>query len=339
MALSRLNRDTAELLAGLRRRAVDAGPVDHLPAYDLHGGAVLPVAGGFRQGHRAHPAQRADCPAHRPAVAGADRQGQSRRPGRATARAPRRRAGRARPDARRGRGRAERRGRQGQVGSSPRRSTARRRRPRARWRRSRFSTSRSPRCAARLGRSRRRSTPRRRRKRNPRLASPISASDSTSRSRSAFRNCRAIARISSAGCGKSSATARTSASSATASSSSRRCSSTAAQAVLRPEGRAELDKLAGALLDLDQPDSGGDPVGAARRRPHRHPTDRKPAVPTNWELSAARAISVVQYLISKGVSPQRLVAAGFGEFQPIDPDHTEEAFRRNRRLELKLTER
>ena len=41
--------------------------------------------------------------------------------------------------------------------------------------------------------------------------------------------------------------------------------------------------------------------------------------PSNWELSAARAISVVQYLISRGVSPQRLVAAGFGEFQPLDP--------------------
>jgi chemotaxis protein MotB len=48
---------------------------------------------------------------------------------------------------------------------------------------------------------------------------------------------------------------------------------------------------------------------------------------------------VVKYLISKGVSPQRLVAAGFGEFQPIDPGNTEEAYRRNRRIELKLTER
>ena len=60
---------------------------------------------------------------------------------------------------------------------------------------------------------------------------------------------------------------------------------------------------------------------------------------TNWALSAARAISVVQYLIGRGVSPQRLVAAGFGEFQPIDPDRTDEAFSRNRRIELKLTER
>jgi chemotaxis protein MotB len=72
-------------------------------------------------------------------------------------------------------------------------------------------------------------------------------------------------------------------------------------------------------------------------------TDVRPIVSaaykSNWELSAARAISVVQHLISKGVSPQRLVAAGFGEFQPIDPETNDAAFGRNRRIELKLTER
>jgi chemotaxis protein MotB len=61
--------------------------------------------------------------------------------------------------------------------------------------------------------------------------------------------------------------------------------------------------------------------------------------PSNWELSAARAIAVVQYLMGRGVPPQRLVAAGFGEFQPIDPGTTDEAYSRNRRIELKLTER
>jgi chemotaxis protein MotB len=60
---------------------------------------------------------------------------------------------------------------------------------------------------------------------------------------------------------------------------------------------------------------------------------------TNWDLSASRAIAVVQYMITKGVPPQRLVAAGFGEFQPLDSDRTEEAYARNRRIELKLTER
>ena len=47
----------------------------------------------------------------------------------------------------------------------------------------------------------------------------------------------------------------------------------------------------------------------------------------------------MQYLIQRGISPQRLVAAGFGEFQPLDNERTEDAYRRNRRIELKLTER
>ena len=47
----------------------------------------------------------------------------------------------------------------------------------------------------------------------------------------------------------------------------------------------------------------------------------------------------MQYLIQKGIPPQRLVAAGFGEFQPLDPATTDEAYARNRRIELKLTER
>jgi len=111
------------------------------------------------------------------------------------------------------------------------------------------------------------------------------------------------------------------------------------QAVLNQEGRSELDKLAPALLDLEK-QIPPDISWVLRVDGH---TDVRPIAsaqfPSNWALSAARAISVVQYLISKGVSPQRLVAAGFGEFQPLDPDRTEEAFRRNRRLELKLTER
>ncbi len=65
----------------------------------------------------------------------------------------------------------------------------------------------------------------------------------------------------------------------------------------------------------------------------------RPQYPSNWALSAARAISVVQHLIARGVSPQRLVAAGFGEFQPLDMERSEDAYRRNRRIELKLTER
>jgi len=111
------------------------------------------------------------------------------------------------------------------------------------------------------------------------------------------------------------------------------------QAVLKPEGRTELDGLATALLELINKIP---PEIAWVLRVDGH-TDLRainsPQFKNNWELSAARAISVVQYLISRGVPPQRLVAAGFGEFQPIDVEKTEEAFARNRRIELKLTER
>ncbi|MBI5130516.1 MAG: peptidoglycan -binding protein [Rhodopseudomonas palustris] len=110
------------------------------------------------------------------------------------------------------------------------------------------------------------------------------------------------------------------------------------QALLLPEGRAELDKLATALTELDKkipPEIGW----VLRVDGH---TDRRPifgAFKSNWELSSARAISVVQYLVSLGVPAQRLVAAGFAEFQPLDTANTEEAYKRNRRIELKLTER
>jgi chemotaxis protein MotB len=107
---------------------------------------------------------------------------------------------------------------------------------------------------------------------------------------------------------------------------------------LNPEGRAELDKLAEALIQLGKeiPD---DISWVLRVDGH---TDARPirgAFPSNWALSSARAIAVVQHLIERGVPPVRLVAAGFGEFQPLDPAENDEAYRRNRRIELKLTER
>ena len=72
-------------------------------------------------------------------------------------------------------------------------------------------------------------------------------------------------------------------------------------------------------------------------------TDRVPIqtakFASNWELSSARAISVVKFLIKQGVPANRLVAAGFGEFQPIDRGSGTDALKRNRRIELKLTQR
>ena len=111
------------------------------------------------------------------------------------------------------------------------------------------------------------------------------------------------------------------------------------KADLKPDAQAELDKVASALVELEK-QIPADIAWVLRVDGH---TDVRPisggAFKSNWDLSAARAIAVVQYLIAKGVSPQRLVAAGFGEFQPIDTGTTEDAYRKNRRIEFKLTER
>jgi chemotaxis protein MotB len=108
---------------------------------------------------------------------------------------------------------------------------------------------------------------------------------------------------------------------------------------LNEAGRLEMDKLAEALLQLEK-EIPTDIAWVLRVDGH---TDTDPIASaqfkSNWELSAARSIAVVNYLIAKGVQPTHLVAAGFGEYQPLDPADTEDAKSRNRRIELKLTER
>ena len=111
------------------------------------------------------------------------------------------------------------------------------------------------------------------------------------------------------------------------------------QATMTVEGLAAMDQLAQAIVEVE------------RQIPKEvdwvlqvdgH-TDARPIAsrefPSNWELSSARAISVVKYLASRGVSPHRLVAAGYGEFAPLEAGNTDEILRRNRRIELKLTNR
>ncbi len=113
----------------------------------------------------------------------------------------------------------------------------------------------------------------------------------------------------------------------------------AGQASLRPEASGELDRIASALVELER-QVPPDIPWVIRVDGH---TDQRPIAtsqfPSNWALSSARAIAVVQAMIARGVRPQHLVAAGFGEFQPLDTATTEEAYSRNRRIELKLTER
>jgi chemotaxis protein MotB len=110
-------------------------------------------------------------------------------------------------------------------------------------------------------------------------------------------------------------------------------------AELEPEGRKQLSQLASALAEIATtiPE---DIDWVLRVDGH---TDRRPIstpeFPSNWELSTARAISVVKFLIIRGISANRLAATGFGQFQPLDTGSDEIAFRRNRRIELKLTQR
>ena len=110
-------------------------------------------------------------------------------------------------------------------------------------------------------------------------------------------------------------------------------------ATLDPAGETQLNDLAKLLMEisLEIPD---DIRWVLRIDGH---TDNRPInttqFPSNWELSAARAISVARHLINRGVPPNRVMAAGFGEFQPLLNRDTEEAYRSNRRIELKLTER
>lgn len=112
----------------------------------------------------------------------------------------------------------------------------------------------------------------------------------------------------------------------------------AGQADVNVAALPQLDSLADAILQLET-EIPPDINWVLRIDGH---TDSRPIsnarFPSNWELSAARAISVAQYLVTQGVSPNRLVAAGFGEFTPLDPSETDEAYRRNRRIEFKLTE-
>jgi chemotaxis protein MotB len=58
---------------------------------------------------------------------------------------------------------------------------------------------------------------------------------------------------------------------------------------------------------------------------------------SNWELSTARALSVVRFLSRQGIPENRMAAAGFSKYHPIDPADTPAAYRKNRRIEIKLT--
>jgi chemotaxis protein MotB len=110
-------------------------------------------------------------------------------------------------------------------------------------------------------------------------------------------------------------------------------------AEIGPAGRDQLDTLATTLI-LIMRDIPTDINWVMRVDGH---TDKRPITrglyPSNWELSTARAISVVKYLATRGIPEDRLAAAGFAEFSPLDPGDGEDAYTKNRRIEFKLDQR
>jgi chemotaxis protein MotB len=108
-------------------------------------------------------------------------------------------------------------------------------------------------------------------------------------------------------------------------------------AELGAAGQRQMKSLAEALKDVSARIP-GDIDWVLRVDGH---TDRRPIhtqeFPSNWELSLARALSIVRFLISEGIPARRLIAAGFGEYHPLDPANTPGAWQRNRRIEMRLT--
>jgi chemotaxis protein MotB len=115
----------------------------------------------------------------------------------------------------------------------------------------------------------------------------------------------------------------------------------AGSAVLGDQGKVEIGKVAGIILDVaDQIPPEIDWVLRVDGHTDKVPVSGVGLYRDNWELSQARALSVVKYLISDlGVPPNRLAANGFGEFQPIAVGDSADALAQNRRIELKFTEK
>ncbi len=108
---------------------------------------------------------------------------------------------------------------------------------------------------------------------------------------------------------------------------------------LTPAALTQLDSLATTLTEVAS-EIPSDIDWVLRIDGH---TDKRPIAtarfPSNWELSSARAIAIVKYLVTKGVPAKRLSANGFGQFRPLDPADTEAAYAVNRRIEIQLTNR
>ena len=109
-------------------------------------------------------------------------------------------------------------------------------------------------------------------------------------------------------------------------------------AEMSPSGQDQIRKLAVTLKQIAS-EIPADVNWLLRVDGHADRQPRRSGDVGNWELSAQRAINVVKLLVDEGIPAQRLAATGFGEYQPLDPADTAAAYARNRRIELRLTDR
>jgi len=110
-------------------------------------------------------------------------------------------------------------------------------------------------------------------------------------------------------------------------------------AKLQENGKQHMRKLAAVMRDV----AGHIPMDIDWILRIDGHTDRVPInneqFRSNWELSTARAVTVLRFLAAQGIPENRMAAAGFSKFHPLDPADTADAYRRNRRIEIKLTSR
>ena len=112
------------------------------------------------------------------------------------------------------------------------------------------------------------------------------------------------------------------------------------QADISDAGKEQLAEIASALREIEEVIPKDIPwVLQIEGHTDSDPIADNPFFKDNWDLSTERALSVVRFLRSEGIPANRLAAAGYGEFQPIDTQNSEAAKQRNRRIELKLTQR
>ena len=108
---------------------------------------------------------------------------------------------------------------------------------------------------------------------------------------------------------------------------------------LGAKGKIEMKKLATTLMEIEKSlPNDIDWILQIEGHTDSLPVKKGQTYADNWELSTKRALSVLRFLIKEGINPKKLSASGFGSYQPIDTNNTEEARMKNRRIEMKITQ-